>query len=137
MKFNTSIKSERKEAMRYFMTLANKHQIVEVKKVSPRRTLPQNAYLHLLLAAFGQHFGYDLEESKHIYKTLSPGVYEYTKKGRTFWRSSADLTKEEMAKTIDTFMKRSAEAGYPLPLATNPEWIMSVQNEIERSKYYL
>jgi len=137
MKFNTSIKSERKEAMRYFMTLANKHQIIEVKKVSPKRSLNQNAYLHLLIAAFGQHFGYDLEESKQLYKMISPDVYKYTKNNRTFWRSSADLTKEEMAKTIDAFMKKSAEAGYPLPLATNQEWLRQIENEIERSKYYL
>jgi len=137
VKFNTSIKSEAEAAANYLIDLIDKKQIVEVKKVSPKRSLNQNAYLHLLIAAFGQHFGYSLEESKQLYKMISSDVYKYTKNGRTFWRSSADLTKEEMAKTIDAFMKKSAEAGYPLPLATNQEWIRQIENSIEQSKYYL
>jgi hypothetical protein len=93
--------------------------------------------LHLLIGAFGQHFGYTMEEAKQIYKEISPDLYQYRKKGRTFWRSSAELNKEEMAKTIDRFMEKSKEAGYPLPLATDQEWITQIENEIERSGYYL
>lgn len=137
MRFNLAVPYEAKQANGYLKQLYVKKNIVEVKKVSPRRSLSQNSYLHLLIGAFGNHFGYTLEEAKQIYKELSPGIYKYEKKGRVFWRSSADLSKEEMASTIDAFMQKSAEAGYPLPLATDEGWLREIENEIERSKHYL
>lgn len=138
MKFNTAIKEQKTEAFRYFMRLANKRQIIEVKKVSPSRSLNQNSYLHLLIAAFGEHFGYTLAEAKTVYKRdINPSIYVYEKNGAKFLRSSADLSKEEMAKSIDTFMQASADQDYPLPPATDKAWLMQIENEIERSKYYL
>lgn len=137
MKYNLSVEAEAEQAVEYLVELVDKDALVEIKKISPKRSLNQNNYLHLIIGAFGQHFGYTLEEAKQIYKELSPGIYKYEKKGRTFWRSSADLTKEDMAKTIDTFMQASAEQDYPLPLATDQEWLREIENEIERSKYYL
>jgi hypothetical protein len=137
MKFNTANKEEKKQAFSYFMQLANKKQIVAVTKVSPHRSLSQNSYLHLIIGAFGAHFGYTMEEAKSIYKDVNKGIYSYWKKGRVFVRSSADLDKEEMAKSIDRFMQASADQGYALPLATDKEWLRQIENEIERSKYYL
>lgn len=137
MKFNLAVPQEAQQALGYFNKLQETKLVIELKKVSPRRSLNQNNYLHLLIGAFAQHFGYTLEEAKQIYKELSPDIYRYEKKGRIFWRSSADLTKEDMAKTIDVFMRKSAEAGYALPLATDEGWLREIENEIERSKYYL
>lgn len=137
MKYNTKIPQEAQQAKERLDYLIEKEVLVEVIKVSPRRSLNQNNYLHLLIGAFGSHFGYSLEEAKIIYKELNPSVYKYDKKGRTFWKSSADLTKEEMAKTIDNFMKISAEHYYPLPPATDQEWLRQIENDIEKSKHYL
>lgn len=137
MKFNLAVPYEAKQASGYFKQLHEKGNLVEVKRVSPSRTLSQNSYLHLLIGAFGNHFGYTLEEAKQIYKELNADVYRYEKKDRIFWRSSAEIRKEEMTKTIDIFMQKSAEAGYPLPLAADRGWLREIENEIERSKYYL
>lgn len=137
MKFNLQNKPERSASFAYFMRLVNKEHFIEVRKISPGRSLAQNNYLHLIIGAFGQHFGYTMEEAKQIYKEVNSDIYRYEKKDRTFWRSSAELNKEDMAKTIDRFMQKSADAGYALPLATDQEWLIQVQNEIERSKYYL
>ena len=138
MKFNLANKEEKSEAFRYFTTLANKKLVVELKKVSPRRSLNQNSYLHLLLGDFAAHFGYTLEEAKTIYKRdINPTVYVYEKNFSKFLRSSADLDKDEMAKTIDNFMKVSAENGHPLPPATDIDWLRRVENDIERNKHYL
>lgn len=137
MKFNLVMPGENIKAFNFLSELSEKQSVVEVKKVSPRRSLNQNSYLHLLIGAFGAHFGYTLEEAKIIYKEISKDIYQYEKKGRTFLRSSADLTKEEMAKSIDRFMQKSAEQGYPLPLAENTEWLMSLENAMEQAKYYL
>ncbi len=137
MKFNLASQAEAEKAFSYLSDLSGKHALAEVKKISPVRTLNQNSYLHLIIGAFGQHFGYTLEEAKQIYKELSPSIYKYEKKGRTFWRSSADLTKEEMASSIDKFMQASAAQDYPLPLATDQGWLREIENAMEQSKYYL
>lgn len=137
MKYNLTNKEEAEKAFSYLTELVGKHALVEVKKISPKRSLPQNAYLHLLLGYFGLHFGYDLEEAKQVYKEVNASTYKYTKKGRTFWKSSASLTKEEMAATIDKFMRKSADAGCPLPPAENAEWLSLAANEIEQAQYYL
>lgn len=137
MKFNLASQSEAGQALDYLLWLTQKGKLAEVKKISPGRTLNQNAYLHLIIGAFAQHFGYTQEEAKQIYKELNAGIYRYKKKQRVFWRSSADLNKEEMAKSIDTFRQKSADAGYPLPLATDKAWLMEIEREIERSSFYL
>lgn len=132
-----AILAEAERAFEYLTDLSGKEAIVEVKKVSPTRSLHQNAYLHLLLSAFGVHFGYTLEEAKIIYKELNANIYTYQKKKRTFYRSSADLTKEEMASTIDRLREKSAEQGYPLPAATDQGWLRDIENAVESQKYYL
>ena len=137
MKFNLANKPEAERAFEYLSELVGKESLAEVKKISPTRSLNQNSYLHLIISAFGVHFGYTLDEAKIIYKEINKSLYQYDKKGRTFYRSSADLTKEEMAESIDKFMQKSAEAGYPLPLATDQGWLREISNAIESSKYYL
>jgi N-formylglutamate amidohydrolase len=135
MKFDTRLLDEKKQAMSLFMRLVNTKKLVEVKQYRAGRSLRQNAYLHLLIGYFGQHFGYTLEEAKQIYKEINRGIYVYEKKGRTFWRSSAELDTAEMTQTIDQFREKSKENGCPLPAATDQGWLREIENEIERSKY--
>lgn len=137
MKYNLADNTQLVEAFDYLSDLAQKEKVVEITRKDPNRSLPQNAYLHLLLGAFGMNFGYTLEEAKQIYKEVNKSLYYYEKNNRTFKRSSADLDKKQMAESIDRFMKVSAEAGYELPLAEDKEYLMQIENEIERSRKYL
>lgn len=140
MKFNTAIKEQKAEAFRYFMRLANKDQVIEVKKVSPGRTLNQNSYLHLLIGYLAAEVGEDPAVIKDVYKMVNKSIYyqEHSVFGVQFKspRSSADLSVDEMTATIDNFRKWSAEQGYPLPAATDKAWLMEIENEIERSRYH-
>lgn len=137
MKYNTANNAEAERASEYLINLIDKEQIVEVKKISPHRTLNQNSYLHLIISAFGEHFGYTAEEAKQIYKEVNSSIYLYEKRGRKFYRSSADLSKEDMAKSIDRFREASAAQDYPLPLATDQGWLREIENAIEQTKYFL
>lgn len=137
MKYNFQHHYEVERARDYLNQLIEKKALAEITKVSPRRSLNQNSYLHLLISAFGAHFGYTLAEAKQIYKELSPDVYNYEKRGRTFYRSSAELTKSEMARSIDRFREKSAEAGYPLPDASQREWLDQLSNSVEQAERYL
>ncbi len=141
MKYNFASPTETGKAYAYLSKLIENKGIAEIKKVSPKRSLNQNSYLHLLLSAFGVHFGYTLEESKLVYKQLNKEIYFYTKEVRgkswDFMRSSADLSKEEMTKSIETLRKWSAVADYPLPTALDQEWIRQLENESEQHERYL
>ncbi len=137
MKYNLQSPTECLEAKKQLLFLIEQKKQVEIKIIRPRRSLAQNNYLHLLLGAFGQHFGYTMPESKLIYKSISSDVYVYEKNSYRFWKSSAELDSADMTKTIDKFRELSAEMGYELPLATDIEWLRSIENEIERSKAYL
>src|SRR5882672_7887926 len=119
MRYNLADKDEATQAQVYFDKLRKRGSLCEVKAISPNRTLRQNAYLHVLLGAFAEHFGYDMGEAKQVYKELNRSIYAYKKKGRTFWRSSADLNVEEMTRSIETLRERSDARGYPLPEADN------------------
>lgn len=137
MKYATSNPTEAKEAIKYLNKLIASESLVEITKKSPNRSLNQNSYLHLLLTDFGLHFGYTLKESKQLYKEINKDIYQYTKNKRVFYRSSADLTKDEMMKSIDRFMEKSNEAGHPLPLATDQGWLRNIENEGERMTMFL
>lgn len=141
MKYNLANDREAGEAMTQLVRLTKAGKIAEVKEVKPRRSLNQNSYLHLLLGAYGLETGNNLENSKALYKWVNQAIYYRKKKiGDEVFihiRSSAELDKEEMAKSIDKFMQWSAENGYPLPPATNQEWLREVENRMEKEGYYL
>lgn len=143
MKYNLANPNEAGRAMIELARLTQEKKIVDMKSVKPKRSLNQNAYLHILLGYFGMCLGYTREEAKMIYKRL-PGnkdIYVYTKDvgGRPmeFMRSSADLNKEEMQKSIDVLREWSARMGYELPTATDPEWLRQIENQVEKEEKYL
>lgn len=139
MKYNLANTQEAAAAVQYLLELTKQGKIAEVKKVSPRRSLPQNSFLHLLLGAFSLETGNQLEASKDLYKWVNKDIYYSKKKigGEVFVtiRSSADLTKDEMTKSIDRFREWSAEQGYPLPSAENEAELRSIANAMEKSNY--
>lgn len=137
MRFDLGLPSERTRARQYFGQLTKQGALVELKRVSRTRSLAQNSYLHVLIGAFAQHFGYTMEEAKTIYKQLNRKIYRYEKKGRVFWRSSADITVDEMTESIELFREKSAEAGYPLPKPDNGPWLRQLENAIEQSQKFL
>lgn len=137
MNYNLADQKQAEEAFAYLTQLVGKSSLVKITKVSPARSLKQNSYLHLIIGCFAQHFGWTVQEAKIEYKRISPEIYTYDRNGHKFLRSSADLTVEEMTLTIDKFRSISKTMGCPLPTATDLGWLREIENEIERSKYYL
>jgi len=138
VKYNLADQAQAIEPKAYLDQLIKQGVVVNVKRYKPPRSLRQNNYLHLLLAAFGAHFGYSLAEAKTLYKReVNPDLYVYSKNDTYFLRSSADLDNAEMTQSIDRFREYSKEQGYPLPAATDREWLMSLENAIEGAQAYL
>lgn len=137
MKYNLAIDAEHEAAAEYFSKLVVKQAVIEIKRVRKGRSLKQNAYLHLLLADFGMHFGYTLEEAKQLFKTVSADTFRYERNNVTFWLSTVDLDTKQLTDAIDKFKMYSAEAGHGLPDATNEDWLRSIENTIEQEGRYL
>jgi hypothetical protein len=137
-RYNLAIVEEAEQAFQYLTTLNGRECEVEIKRVTKRRSLPQNAYLHLLLGMLGLELGYTLEEMKAEYKrTICPSIYVYEKNGKHFTRSSADLDSEQMMRSIDKLRTWAAERGYELPDAENHDAMRQLENQVEKGARYL
>lgn len=125
--------------------LAESGVIVDLTEKKPRRSLPQNKYLHVILAYFGAQTGNTLEWVKQQYykKLVNPDLFIREKEDKYLGRikvlrSSADLDTSEMSLSIDRFRNWSAqEAGVYIPAADEAILIQQMEIEIERSKEFL
>lgn len=125
--------------------LVKRGSVVELTEKKPRRSLNQNAYLHLILGYFASQTGNTVEWVKQQYykKLCNPDIFlsERDDKflGRVkYVRSSADLQTDEMNLTIERFRNWAAsEAGIYLPDPTNEAELAALQVEVKRYKTYL
>lgn len=134
-----------KNARLYFDKLIKGDMPFEITKKAGRRSLKQNAYLHLILSYFASLTGNTLDYVKlHLFKiVVNPQIFIAEKEdmliGRTkYIRSSAELTTDEMTTAIERFRNWSADvASIALPDATSEEELIYMQQEVERYKNYL
>uniref|UniRef100_UPI003F9F964B hypothetical protein n=1 Tax=Prevotella fusca TaxID=589436 RepID=UPI003F9F964B len=118
---------------------------MELTEKKPKRSLPQNKYLHVILAYFGTQTGNTLAWVKErYYKVLiNPDIFIRQKDdkflGKTqYLRSSADLDTAEMSLSIERFRNWAAqEAGIYIPSADEAIFIQQMEIEIERNKEFL
>lgn len=119
--------------------------IIELTEKKRRRSLSQNAYLHLILGYFASQTGNTEEWVKQkYYKMLcNPDLFIGEKDDQylghiRYLKSSADLTTDEMSLSIDRFRNWSAaEAGIYLPDAMNEQALAELMVEVEKYKTYL
>jgi len=127
--------------------LAESGVIVDLTEKKPRRSLPQNKYLHVILAYFGAQTGNTLEWVKQQYykKLVNPDLFIREKEDKYLdrikvLRSSADLDTSEFSLSIERFRNWAAqEAGIYIPSADEAILIqqMEMEIEIERNKEFL
>lgn len=125
--------------------LAEIGKIIEMSEKKPRRSLPQNKYLHVILAYFGTQTGNTLEWVKQQYykKLVNPDLFIREKEDKYLGkikvlRSSADLDTSEFSLSIERFRNWAAqEAGIYIPSADEAKLIQQMEIEIERNKEYL
>ena len=125
--------------------LAESGVIVDLTEKKPRRSLPQNKYLHVILAYFGAQTGNTLEWVKQQYykKLVNPDLFIREKEDKYLGkikvlRSSADLDTAEMSLSIERFRNWAAqEAGIYIPSADEAMLVQQMEIEIERNKEFL
>ena len=145
MTYDLSTSLGTKSAMTRLQQLAERGCTIELVEKRPRRSLPQNSYLHLILSYFATQTGYTPEWVKQqIYKRhCNPDLFITTRQDPllgsvTYLRSSRDLTADEMTQSIERFRFWSADvAGIYIPDACEAEEVQQMSQEVEQSKTYL
>ena len=141
---NTDIDRARFE--RRVVTLKDKCALVELSEKKPRRTHPQNSYLHLLLGEFAMQTGNTLEWVKQEYfkRHCNAELFvrrrtdDLTHKEVEVLRSSRDLDTGEMTTAIDRFKQWAAvECGIDLPDAEDREWLGYIEREMQHQREWL
>ena len=136
---------DRERFKRRTSALYEKRVIVELSEKT-NRSSSQNRYLHLLLGYLALETGNTLEYVKEQYykRTANPGLFvrkkEDTLLGRETeeTRSSADLSKEEMAMSITRLRDWSSqEAGIYLPSADEQGFLQMIELEMSRQQRYI
>lgn len=145
MIYNTSNPLDKANFLLRAKKLAESGKVIELAEKKPRRSLPQNKYLHVILAYFGTQTGNTLEWVKQQYykKLVNPDLFIREKKDKYLGRikvlrSSADLDTAEMSLSIERFRNwATQEAGIYIPSADEAILIQQMEIEIERNKEFL
>lgn len=127
-------------------SLLDRRAVVELSERKPRRTTPQNAYLHLLLGEFALQTGNTLEWTKAEYfkRHCNAELFvirkrdELTHREVEVLRSSRDLDTGKMTTAIDRFKHwAAAECGIDLPDAEDREWLGYIEREMQHNREWL
>lgn len=145
MIYDTSNPLDKANFMLRAKKLAESGKVIELTEKKPRRSLPQNKYLHVILAYFGTQTGNTLEWVKQQYykKLVNPDLFIREKEDKYLGRikvlrSSADLDTAEMSLSIERFRNWAAqETGIYIPSADEAILIQQMEIEIERNKEFL
>lgn len=108
------------------------------------RTPNQNRYLHLLIGVVAIETGNTLEDVKREYfkALVNPDIFRSWKtdtRGNTIavYRSTANVSKEELSTAIDRFKRWGHQNGIYMPNSDEYHLLQQVEFEIGRMKSYL
>lgn len=129
------------EKIKHFIATNKVFELTEKRK---KRTISQNAYLHLLFGWFALETGYTTEEVKQeiFKKIVNPNTFYEGEFGNIItierWRSTANLNTQEMTLCIDRFRDyASKEAGIYLPQPSDLAMLQEMEIQINNQKQYL
>lgn len=133
MRYDLLKENEKQNAIQYFKKVLDSKKRIELKVIHKKRSLPQNAYLHVLFSVFGLEVGLTVEETKTDIKRALNYVYE--KQGKKYLSKTSKMDSKELTIFIEKFKKYASEQGIGLP---EPNQINdTLLNYIESNKIYL
>ena len=123
--------------------LLEKGAVVEVTEKT-FRSRNQNSYLHLLLGVVAMETGNTVEDVKREYfkGMVNPDIFKSYKtdtRGNSIavYRSTSQVSKEEMSIAIDRFKKWGAENGIYMPNPGDESLLREIAIEMGRCKSYI
>lgn len=141
---NTDIDRERFK--RRVNALYERRAVVECSEYKPKRSSPQNRYLHVILGEFAMQTGNTMDYVKVEYfkRLCNRELFVRTKyddlakREVEILRSSKDLDTGEMTTAIERFRNWAAsEAGIELPEPQDQEWIAFIEREMQHQRVWL
>lgn len=118
----------------------DKNLVVDFSVVK-QRTLDQNSYLHVALTYLARESGVSLEYAKQVYykQIWNKDIFRRERfdpllgKSVEYWRSSAELSVEEMRQSIDNLLVGAArDAQVYIPDPDRPDLVAAMQRETWR-----
>ena len=109
--------------------------------VVKQRTLDQDSYLHVALTYLARESGVSLEYAKQVYykQIWNKDIFRRERfdpmlgKNVEYWRSSAELSVEEMRQSIDNLLVGAArDAQVYIPDPDRPDLVAAMQRETWR-----
>ena len=143
MKLNLTDELDRQRFVRRCSTLIEQGAYVELRELKPR-TRNQNNYLHLLLGIVAMDTGNTIEYVKIQYFKHLVNHEIFIRKAKDKWlgevdyyRSTADLSKEEMSEAIDRYKRWGNENGFYMPEPGEESLLRAVEIQMGRLQNYL
>lgn len=145
MIYDLSNPYDREKFKRRVNAMYQRQNVVELSEHKPRRTTPQNSYLHLLLGMFAMETGNTLEFVKQEYfkRLVNPDLFVERRYDKYLGeievlRSSRDLNTGDMTTAIERFRNwAAAEADIYLPAPNEPEFLDSIEREMQCKRTWL
>lgn len=145
MKYNLENNHEYEQAKIRLDIYFKNGYFIELKRILPKRTNLQNAYLHLILGWFAIEFGETMDYVKVEFfkKICNPELFlidrinPKTGEIRKDLRSSADLDTKELTTAIERFRNWSSNEGIYLPEPNEDKFLKQIECEMERYREYL
>jgi hypothetical protein len=143
MQYDLTSDFQRKAFLSRVDLLLEKGAVVDITEKT-FRSKNQNNYLHLLIGVVAMETGNTLEDVKREYfkDLVNPDIfrsYRTDNRGNTIrvYRSSADVSKEEMSIAIDRFKRWGSENGIYMPNPGDESLLREIAIEMGRNKAYL
>lgn len=143
MKYNLADNLDKQKAIAKFKKLLDDKKRVEIKELKPRRTLSQNAYLHVCIQLYALEIGLRTEEAKIQLKRICPFMrYEmHDKKGgsHVFLKQTSIMDSKEIGEFIEWIRTHAVqELGAYIPTAEEyRERRESIDRTIDQNKEHL
>ena len=143
--YDTSNALDRARVEKRFSALLQSGKVIEVTEFKPKRTNPQNRYLHLILGEFAMQTGHSVEfVKKQYFKRLCNADLFVAKVIDKFAgevevvRSSKDLNSAEMTTAIERFRNwASEEGGVYLPAPHEEDFLKAIEQELNKQRQWL
>lgn len=137
MKYDLSNNYDKEKFIEKYNTVKNSNHKIELRIIREKRSIKQNAYLHILITLFAIEFGFTIEEAKILLKRYCHFM-DYIKKGQNFLKRTRDLDITEIAEFIGWIRNYSSIRGCYLPTAE--EYLINqfkINQEIDKNKEFL
>ena len=137
MKLNLSIPFDKQKAITRFKVFLDQGKKIELTEIKPKRSLNQNAYLHVVISLCAIEWGNTLDEQKTDLKRECQFM-RYEKNGKSYLKRTRDMDSKQLTEFIDWIRTHAGQQGLYIP--DSQEYIMhrfEIDKEVDRHKEYL